>query len=246
MLVVVTDDKPKLPVAPEGCRAITGAGWAPLKSAGDIEHVASGSVFLPRRFHCAVITPERVLVILCFEVSDEGEVELPQVYSQPVDVPQALDILRRIRPIDFWRRFAITEMVIRDLAGQLDAEHAARVEQDEELAAAEGAWLENDEPWPEGEGMRINIREFMPGIGDAIRKAQDVPVRGQRRNRITGKHLDEVAQVYVAADAAGEPPTRAVADHFKTSHSTAARWVGLARKQEKLPPARKGTDRDEG
>lgn len=55
------------------------------------------------------------------------------------------------------------------------------------------------------------------------------------RRRMTDEHLADVAAVYRAAWQSGGNPTQAVADQFNTSHSTAARWVSLARKAEFLP-----------
>ena len=55
------------------------------------------------------------------------------------------------------------------------------------------------------------------------------------RRRMTDEHLIDVANVYRAAWQEGGNPTQAVANRFGTSHSTAARWVGLARKAEYLP-----------
>lgn len=65
-------------------------------------------------------------------------------------------------------------------------------------------------------------------------------VRLGRRNRVTEDHLRDVVAVYREADADGRPPTRAVADHFETSHSTAARWVGHARRNGLLGPTQAG------
>jgi hypothetical protein len=49
------------------------------------------------------------------------------------------------------------------------------------------------------------------------------------------EHLRKVAAVYMKAS---EKPTRAVQDAFgPVSHSTAARWVGQARRRGFLPPA---------
>lgn len=58
----------------------------------------------------------------------------------------------------------------------------------------------------------------------------------RRRDRVTDALLREVATVYRDAQEAGEPPTKAVAAHFYKSHSSAARWVGFARKAGHLPP----------
>lgn len=65
----------------------------------------------------------------------------------------------------------------------------------------------------------------------------DAPMKpSRRRNRLTREHLKSVADVYLAALAAGWGPTRSVADHFDVPHSTAAKWVGRARRQGVLPP----------
>ena len=57
-----------------------------------------------------------------------------------------------------------------------------------------------------------------------------------RKHRITTALLTEVAEIYKAAP---EWPTKAVADQMNVSRSTAATWVGLARKHTPplLPPA---------
>lgn len=55
----------------------------------------------------------------------------------------------------------------------------------------------------------------------------------RRRTTVTDDHLSAVAAVYLGAP---EKPTMAVASHFHASHSTAARWVGLARKAGLIPP----------
>jgi hypothetical protein len=55
----------------------------------------------------------------------------------------------------------------------------------------------------------------------------------QRHYRITARHLKSVVATY-QADTNGAP-TRAVADRFNVHHSTAAKWVGRARKEGLLP-----------
>lgn len=71
------------------------------------------------------------------------------------------------------------------------------------------------------------MRERHEALGLAARQ---IPVR-RRRNRVTAELLREVAKVYMAALADGAP-TKAVSEHFHTSHSNAARWVQLARSEE--------------
>lgn len=63
--------------------------------------------------------------------------------------------------------------------------------------------------------------------------------RRRQRTSVTDSHLGSVAAVYAAAL---EKPTVAVQQHFKVSHSTAARWVGLAREAGHIPPARKSRE----
>ncbi|MEU1497032.1 hypothetical protein [Streptomyces sp. NPDC005732] len=58
----------------------------------------------------------------------------------------------------------------------------------------------------------------------------------QKRRRITVDHLSEVARIYREAQWRDDPPTRAVQEYFGVSHSTAAKWVGAARKNDLLPP----------
>lgn len=53
-------------------------------------------------------------------------------------------------------------------------------------------------------------------------------------------HYREVAQVYKAAVAAGDSPTKAVADHFTVSKSSAAKKVARARERDFLPPTSRG------
>lgn len=66
------------------------------------------------------------------------------------------------------------------------------------------------------------------------------PPNGSARHKLTGSHLEEVSAVYRRALMQGKPPTRAVQQRFGTSHSTAAKWVGHARKAGLLPKTTKG------
>lgn len=73
----------------------------------------------------------------------------------------------------------------------------------------------------------------------------DPAVRSGRRNRLTDAHLRAVAEVYLTADKCGLPPTRTVADRFTVPHSTAAKWVGHARKRGILGAAVSGHEAGE-
>jgi hypothetical protein len=63
------------------------------------------------------------------------------------------------------------------------------------------------------------------------------PARGRTR---TPEALEAVATVYREAWHSGESPTRAVADAFQISYSTAAKRVAAARRAGHLPPASPG------
>lgn len=71
-------------------------------------------------------------------------------------------------------------------------------------------------------------------VGNALAVLSATRPRKRRRTSITDEHLEAVAKIYLAAP---EKPTLAVERHFITNHSTAARWVGLARKAGLIPPA---------
>ncbi|MEH0423161.1 hypothetical protein [Streptomyces sp. B21-083] len=85
-------------------------------------------------------------------------------------------------------------------------------------------WLADDE-----------VRLLVPQLADssetpAISLTKKPQTAKPRRYKITDRHLKEVVGVYTEAVENGEPPTRAVADRFEVAHSTAAKWVGRARR----------------
>jgi hypothetical protein len=67
---------------------------------------------------------------------------------------------------------------------------------------------------------------------------------GSRRPRqgspLTDDNLRQVAELYRVAVERGDPPTQTVADAMHVARSTAARWVGAARKRGFLGPAVRG------
>jgi transcriptional regulator with XRE-family HTH domain len=95
----------------------------------------------------------------------------------------------------------------------------------------------------------------MPPAGFACRECgadivpsepSEVRSGGRRRNAVTDDHLRSVAGIYRCAVESGEAPTWAVAAAFDGSHSTAARWVGMARARGFLggtTPGRAGEQR---
>ena len=174
---------------------------------------------VPGRFHLRV-SPERgagpgVFIDICYQTEGDEvvrsaaehgrEVVLSRVDAQGVDVPQALDILRNARPMEWWKRHVFMQMVFQ----------LAR----EEIGGPPGSPA-GDDAWS-------------TAMGETLRDGFRVPI-SPRRNRLTPEHLARVAEVYRTAWQAGEPPTKAVAQSFEVSHSTAARWVGAARKAKHL------------
>lgn len=186
----------------------------------DSDPVRVGQLWVPSQFQLSVIDEQYpvedgpLLVELLFHAKG-GEIRLAAVLSSPLEVDDALAVLRQKQPLSEWKRDALM------------------------LLAADAATAEvtNGRGWVQGEMTEAERRAVGDAVGVAMRAAHSMPLK-RRRNRVTSDHLAEVAQVYREAWAAGEPPTKAVAEHFSTSHSTAARWVGKARGADLLgPPA---------
>lgn len=88
---------------------------------------------------------------------------------------------------------------------------------------------------------REDVRGQLPDM-----QAMDLQAEGERptaagakshkRFKITRAHLEEVARIYQEAADEGRPPTREVAELFEVAHSTAAKWVGKARREGILKP----------
>lgn len=89
---------------------------------------------------------------------------------------------------------------------------------------------------PEPERPQEGHAEDDEGVSGAIRTAASTPTR-RARNRVTDALLAEVVKVYRDAWDSGGPPTKAVAEYFDRPHSTAARWVGEARRRGMLAPS---------
>lgn len=201
-------------------RTLTTAGWGQghvymQEEMAEADFVKYGQGMIPRLFQANYIEhdpqdPDDALLVvqLLYAVDESEGIQLRQAISWPVEVPEALAILRSMRSMDQWKRLALMSL----FADQ--AEATVRLE---EKVTGETVPQQN----------RADI------VGEAIRSAAGTPV-ARRRNRITMSHLEDVADVYRAAWRAGDPPTEAVKAHFQTSHSTAARWVGMARKAKLL------------
>jgi hypothetical protein len=67
--------------------------------------------------------------------------------------------------------------------------------------------------------------------------------KGGRPPKYDPEHFAEVARIYREALGNRKTPTRAVARHFKTSHTAAAKWVAKARELGLLPKTTRGKAR---
>ena len=174
-----------------------------------------GNVTLPKRFYVGVRPDEGpagpgVTMCLCYTATAK-EILLAQVIATGVEVPAALDILRKARSMEWWKRFAFMRMVFESADDRL-------------VYGAD--WATNQ--------SRGDVWEA--SMMQTLKEAFSIPI-SRRRNRLTAEHLANVAAVYRQAWKDGSPPTKAVAVDFSVSHSTAARWVGAARKAGHLGSA---------
>lgn len=223
--------------------------------------ISSGAL-LPSIFvmQLTVPAPSSGVIRLIYKSHKDG-VSITTVWAEGMDAVQAVDVLRRIAPIDVWNRLAVRDMGFRFAMMQLNAAAdgidvltaKGMSEKDARLllrafSAEHGTWptfqsgsaprIPSDKPeWVEAGGEWRQQLES-GSLGATINAMQTRPT--VRRNRVTKEHLRQVAAVYRKAQEAGEPPTMAVAEAFQASHSTATRWVGLARNEGFLGPAQKG------
>lgn len=221
---------PDIPEVPDGWTLKTLPGWPThwFANWGTLER--AGNVLLPRNFAAIIEADDRSdTVFLCYAVF-EGQVKLSCITSSASDVPTGLDRIRRAAPMATWTRLAIVKMALFIATADPDkleeeGRQFAREVGDSSIGAN---WADMARSW----GLQLR------DDADAnVEHAKTHPVR-RKRNRITREHLEEVAGVYRKADAAGEPPTRAVQSRWSTTHSTAAKWVSKAREEGILgPPA---------
>jgi hypothetical protein len=81
--------------------------------------------------------------------------------------------------------------------------------------------------------------ELAAGKRTPEQKEKVIEALRSRKHRITTSLLAEVAEIYKKAG--DDWPTKAVAEQKSVSRSTAATWVGLARKEGLIPPVKKTT-----
>lgn len=210
-------------------------------------------VLLPEFFHLVIgtedawhenrhgdswVDPGPTVLFLDFQVY-EGVVEQAHATSVFYDLPEVFERVRKVVPPSKWKRLGMACMAqylfqFMEDGRRPDSDPAAkgwsypspktRTPYDYQPKAAM-EWLDKLET--HASEAYAEAREY-PATYPAPRK---------KRHRITDEFLQEVANTYRMAENEGVPPTREVANHFRVPHSTAARWVGSARKKKKLPPA---------
>lgn len=224
---------------------------------------APGGALLPLHFvmHLRVPPPSTATLRLIYETHPDG-VQIMTVWANGMDAVQAVDMLRRIAPIDVWNKVAVSDLGLRLLMKQLSttADGVAflteRMNLNEDTARAFlQAFNAEGDAWPTFQPSSstpapVDSPQWAAALtswreraesGEFFTATRGVTTRPNvRRNRVTREHLAAVAGVYRDAQEAGAPPTLAVAEHFQVSHSTATRWVNLARKEKFLGAAQKG------
>lgn len=200
---------------PQGWRVVAvPSNWDPTALELNIRPVTIRSKFLtlPEDFFMTIQTPEMIAkgqhtaVVATFRTTTTG-VEIRHISGMGEGWIGFLDEILRELPAAEWEKHAEGKM-------------AEFLRLFDEVRDSTGAVLQELPLWQLGTG---------PGASPA-------EVGVQRRRKITPEHLKEVARVYQSALANDDPPTRAVERHFAVSHSTAAKWVGAARRADLLPP----------
>lgn len=210
---------------PEGYSRVIGAGWTVLtqETPETVPSVHIGPATYPQRFELVVRSDSETnalpdfLCILMFKLSEgTGELSLTGVISPTHDVDQALSRLRTMHPIEWWKRQAFLMLLgLKSVMASAAISDLFMKYLGADFSQREAA----DEAW---------VKE---------RLASSKSVYSRRNSRVTDSLLREVADTYRAALDDGENPTQSVAEHFYKSHSTAARWVGMARQRGFLEPA---------
>jgi len=240
--------------SPEGFHIMVKKGWPTLAKMfgtewGTSATVELGIISIPQVFE---LTAARVtnqadsavevpwFVTLCFYVSDETkEITLTSASTggiEHMELDEALNQLRAVRPMAWWKRKCLVTFAL-DATQQL----TFTVDAVKQSLPERGGLHFDDRAEAE---QRVD-HALTRAIGKMNDRAGTIPVT-RRRDRITDAVLRETAEVYRAAWAAGKNPTVAVSKHFHKAHSTAARYVGLAREAKYLgpPDGSKGGERE--
>ena len=217
-MVTVTDIFSVDPTTPSGVQLRVRPGWPSLSEiSGQPEtppsRVRLGNVDVPAVFQMDITQaePEVWLVSLLFQADAvTNAITLPLVIALNNDVDAGLRWVKEMKSIADWKSVALMHLT---------------------FSSFESTILK-----PAG----LNIEDLAPDDHDLLRKFDEmisslgaVSTTRRRRNSVNDDLLKEVAQVYRAAMPAGAP-TEAVRQHFYVSHSSATRYVRLAREASHL------------
>ncbi len=182
---------------------------------------------LPARFSLVVFVEQASLCVLRLEISGEplGVTQREVISFTDHGVYSDLRRLLELHPsMDWWH-----EAAVRYLIAERSAQRLVSKMSPEDFDLLVRSDLER------ADELRFAPEELLTYATDVRRAPDLIPKR--RRDRVTPEVLRAAADVYRQAWADGGNPTEAVARHFHKSHSTAARWVGQARKLGILGPA---------
>jgi hypothetical protein len=258
-----SDGGGRLTLPPDDWSWSVTVGWPNSDIGGEAVRLTPvNGQLLPSRFVLLVKPPEPAgteIRVVC-EVVD-GSVTIPFVAAAGVDATRAADVLRKALPVNDWLQLALGYMTIQllmeqarhigdpGLVAKILNRNAAESEQALEVLSrqpsgalfnstrADADALRSDPQWVDA---LESVRTMWDTTG--LKVPGKLPVRKPppRRNSVTREHLEQVATVYRKAEAVGLPPTKAVSEQLGASHSTAARWVGMARQKGLLGPAQPG------
>jgi hypothetical protein len=225
-------------------------GWRfaayPWFAMDEVEELPSliqvGPILLPQYFHFMIgtagmwevtsSTPETDFVLYANLQIAEGKVFMANAECFGMDISSCFAAAHKVLPPKRWVPTAI-HYITQYLA--------AFVEQEGVPDLPFNTWDMSAVQAGRNPRSAVEWRDkLMSQAAESYAIARNEPPPGKRR-RLTLDFLKEVARIYTINGDSGIPPTRAVADHFKAPHSTAAKWVGGARKKGLLPPV----DREE-
>lgn len=215
--------------------------------------VPVGPIFLPEFFHLVIATTETwtkkesaptdysnlesvAHLFLNFQVY-EDQVQMLEATTAWSDIAATFEQVSKMVPSNRWKSIGINYMT-RYLTRFME-----EGERPDVRPGRAPGWH-----WPD-EHRGASPYDFRPKealawldklqerAAEAYATARDRPSPRKKRTRITDEFLREVTNVYRMAENSELPPTREVANYFKSPHSTAAKWVAAARKNGLLPPA---------
>lgn len=196
-------------------------GWTVVPGdSTEVPDVQIGAATYPKRFETYVTSSADDFACLVMFLSDtvSNGIRLVGVVSPTMDTDEAIERISSVRPLAWWKQQGIL-----GLAFPKEDDRPAADDKRELI----GRIFELDTE----ENARTEVSK------EYARERHPSRTLTQSRRRMSDGFSEEIAGVYRAAWNAGENPTQAVARHYGKPYSTAARWVGEARKRGHLGPA---------